>query len=103
MQFNFVDFVVALACSKTNFIDYLLISVRWLIPIEGEPYHDSKLFTHSLNDNKAKSRVIINNNFGFRRCNLFTYPNFCKLFESLLLSITSTNGNRPKTCFSNTI
>ena len=59
MQFNFVDFVVALACSKTNFcIDYLLISVRWLISIEGEPFHDSKLFTYSLNDNKAKSRVI---------------------------------------------
>ena len=59
MQFNIVDFVVALACSETNFcIDYLLISVRWLISVDGEPYHDSKLFTHSLNDNKAKSRVI---------------------------------------------
>jgi len=43
------------------------------------------------------------NNFGLCRCNLFTFPNFCKLFESLLLSITSTNGNRPKACFSNTI
>ena len=32
--------------------------MRWLISIEEEPYHDSKLFTHSLNDNKAKSRVI---------------------------------------------
>ena len=32
--------------------------MRWLIWIEEEPYHDSKLFTHSLNDNKAKSRVI---------------------------------------------
>ena len=60
MQFSFVDFVVALACSKTHFcIDYLLISVRWLISIEEEPYHDSKLYSHSLNDNKAKSRVII--------------------------------------------
>ena len=59
MQINFVDFVIALACSKTIFCtDSLLISVRWLISIEGEPYHDSKLFTHSLNDNKAKSRVI---------------------------------------------
>ena len=59
MQFNFVDFVVALACSKTNYcIDYFLISVRWLISIQEEPYHDSKLFTHSLNDNKSKSRVI---------------------------------------------
>ena len=38
MQFNFVDFVVALACSKTKFleIDYLLISVRWLISIEED-------------------------------------------------------------------
>ena len=32
--------------------------MRWPISIEEEPYHDSKLFTHSLNDNKAKSRVI---------------------------------------------
>ena len=46
MQFNLWTF------------DYLLISVRWLISIEEEPYHDSKLFTRSLNDNKAKSRVI---------------------------------------------
>ena len=30
----------------------------WLISIEEEPYHNGKLFTHSLNDNKAKSRVI---------------------------------------------
>ena len=59
MQFNFVDFVVALACSKTNFcIDYSLISVRWLISIEEEPFHDSKLFTYSLHDNKAKSGII---------------------------------------------
>ena len=59
MQFNFVNFVIELACSKTIFLyDYLLISVRWLISIKEEPYHDSKLFTHSLNDNKAKSRVI---------------------------------------------
>ena len=59
MQFNFVDFVVALACSEQIFcIDYLLISVRWLISIEEEPFHDSKLFTYSLNDNKAKARVI---------------------------------------------
>ena len=59
MQFNFVDFVVALACSKTNFL-YRLFTYfcRWLISIEEEPYHDSKLFTHSLNDNKSKSRVI---------------------------------------------
>ena len=61
MQFNSVDFVVVLACSKTNFcVDYFLISVRWLISIEEEPFHGSKfnLFTYSLNDNKAKSRVI---------------------------------------------
>ena len=32
--------------------------MRWLISIEEEPYDDSKLFIHSLNDNKAKSRVI---------------------------------------------
>ena len=32
--------------------------MRWLISIEEEPYHDSKLFTQSLNDNWAKSRVI---------------------------------------------
>ena len=32
--------------------------MRWLISIEEEPYHDSKFSTHSLNDNKAKSRVI---------------------------------------------
>ena len=32
--------------------------MHWLISIEGEPYHDSKLFTHSLNENKAKSRLI---------------------------------------------
>ena len=32
-----------------------------------------------------------------RRCDLFTFPNFCELFESLLLSITSTNGNRKGT------
>lgn len=32
--------------------------MRWLVSIEEEPYHDSKLFTHSLNDNKAKSRII---------------------------------------------
>ena len=57
MQFNFVDFVVALACSKTNFL-YRLFTVRWLISIEGKPYHDSKFFTHSLNDNKVKSPVI---------------------------------------------
>ena len=31
-----------------------------------------------------------------RRCNFFTFANFCKLFESLRLSITSTNGNRLK-------
>ena len=43
------------------------------------------------------------NNCGLRRSNLFTCQNFCKLFESLRLSITSTNGNRPKACFSNTI
>ena len=32
--------------------------MRWLISIEEEPDHDSNLFTHSLNDSKAKSRVI---------------------------------------------
>ena len=32
--------------------------MRWLISIEEEPFHDSKLFTYSLNDNKAKSQVI---------------------------------------------
>ena len=32
--------------------------MRWLISIEEEPNHDSKLFTRSLNDIKAKSRVI---------------------------------------------
>ena len=32
--------------------------MRWPISIEEEAYHDCKLFTHSLNDNKAKSRVI---------------------------------------------
>ena len=32
--------------------------MRWLISIEEVPFHDSKLFTYSLNDNKAKSRVI---------------------------------------------
>ena len=32
--------------------------MHWLISIEEEPNHDSKLFTRSLNDNKAKSRVI---------------------------------------------
>ena len=33
--------------------------MRWLIStIEEKPFHDSKLFTYSLNDNKAKSRVI---------------------------------------------
>ena len=59
MQFNFVDFVGALACSKTNFLyRSFTYSVRWLISIEEEPFHDSKLFTYSLNDNKAKSRVI---------------------------------------------
>ena len=69
--------------------------------IEEEPSHDSKLFAYSLNDNKAKSRVI--KITGLRRCNLFTFPNFCKLLESLRLSITSTNENQPKACFSNTI
>jgi len=41
--------------------------VRWLISIEEEPFHDSKLFTYSFNDNKAK---ITGNkhNFGLRRC-----------------------------------
>ena len=59
MQFNFVDFVVALACSKTIFLYRLFTySVRWLVSIEEEPFHDSKLFTYSLNDNKAKSRVV---------------------------------------------
>ena len=43
------------------------------------------------------------NNFGLHRCNSFTFQNFCKLFESLRLSITSTNGNRPKACFSNAV
>ena len=32
--------------------------MRWLNSIEEEPFHDSKLFTYSLNDNKAKSWVI---------------------------------------------
>ena len=34
---------------------------------------------------------------------LFTFQNFCKLFESLRLSITNTNRNRPEACFTNTI
>ena len=100
MQFNFVDFVLALACSKTIFcIDYLFISVRWLISIEEEPYHDSKLFTHSLNDNKVKSRVIeitlvcVDVIYSHFRISVNCFS------ELLLLSITSTNGNRPKACF----
>ena len=41
-----MDFVVALAGSKTNFfIDYLLISVRWLISIDEEPFHNSCGYT----------------------------------------------------------
>ena len=54
MQLNFVDFVVALACSKTFFVSI----INLFLCVEEEPYHDSKLFTHSLNDNKEKSRVI---------------------------------------------
>jgi len=39
-------------------IDYLLIFVRKLISTEEEHFFRSKLFTYSLDDNKAKSRVM---------------------------------------------
>ena len=52
MQFNFV---VALACSKTNLL-YRLFA--YFCALADLNFHESKLFTYSLNDNKAKSRVI---------------------------------------------
>ena len=48
MQFNFVDFVVALACSKTIFLYRLFTYFCALtdLNIEEEPFDDSKLFTY---------------------------------------------------------
>ena len=64
--------------------------------------NSGKLFSYSLSDNKAKSRVMKVTLV----CVDVIYSHvriFVQLFESLRLSITSTNGNRPKACFSNTI
>ena len=57
MQFNFVDFVVALACSKTNFLYRSRLFVYFCALVDLN-FHDSKLFTYNLNDNKAKSWII---------------------------------------------
>ena len=59
MQFNFVDFVVALACSKTNFLYQLF---TYFCALAGSQLKRNLTTIasclHSLNDNKAKSRVI---------------------------------------------